>query len=198
MYLTIGNGESRKHVNLNDINIPKVGCNAIYRDYSVEQIVCCDRRMVKEAYDNSNIDLIYTRSGWYREFPQDRVFELPDLPYQGDRRADDPFHWGSGPYSVLVASLFSDTVLLLGHDLYGNKKYINNIYKETRNYKSSDSRAVDPSYWIYQIGKLFEHFSDKHFIILQDNNWIMPDAWNQPNVSLDSISRIMYYNKQVD
>ena len=33
--LVIGNGESRKDVNIDDLPIEKVGCNAIIRDFTL-------------------------------------------------------------------------------------------------------------------------------------------------------------------
>ena len=63
MILVVGNGESRKDVNINNIPMKKIGCNAIYRDYYVDHLVCVDKRMCQEAINagfqqNSKI---YTR-----------------------------------------------------------------------------------------------------------------------------------------
>ena len=45
----IGNGESRTPINIDKLEGPKVGCNAIYRDYSLDYLVCVDKRMMDEA-----------------------------------------------------------------------------------------------------------------------------------------------------
>ena len=29
------------------------------------------------------------------------VKKVPDLPYEGDKRPDEPFHWGTGQYAGL-------------------------------------------------------------------------------------------------
>lgn len=194
----IGNGESRAHLNINKLSGTKVGCNAILRQFSVEHLVCCDRRMVQEAIAaNYNLNsYIYTRSDWYRHFAQHtRLRELPKLPYTGKERWDDPFNWGSGPYAVLLATRLAEqeTVKLLGFDLYGNGKLVNNIYKGTPNYSDATSRSVDPKYWILQIGKIFELYKNQSFVIYQNEDWTLPEAWNYPNVSVDNISNI-YYN----
>jgi hypothetical protein len=75
---------------------------------------------------------------------------------------------------------------MLGFDLYGRGSLVNNLYRDTENYSISRSHAVDPSYWIYQSGKVFQHFSDKEFIIVNYPTWIIPDAWKLPNVRFDS------------
>ena len=68
---------------------------------------------------------------------------------------------------------------------------MNNIYKGTPNYIDADKRAVDPRYWIHQIGMVFKSFPKIQFTIYQDN-WELPKAWNQSNVMVDKISKIRY------
>ena len=77
--LVIGNGESRKALKIEELNLPTVGCNAIFRDIKVDHLVCCDRRMVREAIKHSNTSqsIIYSRPDWCNEF---NVFPVPDLP----------------------------------------------------------------------------------------------------------------------
>ena len=191
--LVIGNGESRRPVNIDQIkqNYITIGCNAIHRDVSVDHLVCCDQRMVREAILNFANKKIYTRSDWYKSFQKfPTVLELPSLPYIGNMRADEPFHWGSGPYAVLLAAQLGDTVSLIGFDLIGNGQLVNNIYKGTENYSSADSHAVDPSYWVYQISKVFELFPDKYFIIYNKEDWAMPDSWKLGNVEFKNIDTL--------
>ena len=92
---------------------------------------------------------------------------------------------------MVGALTLSNKVNLLGFDLYSETKNINNIYKGTQNYNKEDYRAVDPRYWIHQIGKVFKHHKAKQFIIYQKDGWELPKAWNYPNVSLDKISKII-------
>lgn len=187
--LVIGNGESRQQVNLNLLCGPKIGCNAIFRDYYTEYLICVDRSMVKEAQTaGADTDrAVYTRSDWSQRFG---VYTVPDLPYQGTYKADDAFNWGSGAYAALLAATLSTDVDLVGFDLYSSDHKINNIYKDTVNYKNSNERAVDPRYWIYQIGKVIEHFPSTQFTIYQTDCWQLPSSWKKSNVTLDNISNI--------
>ena len=195
--LVIGNGESRKFIDLNNILLDKIGCNAIYRDYpSIKHLVCVDKRMVKEVIDAgyNQTGFIYTRGDWFPRFKQyKRVRTVPDLPYAGSERKDEPFHWGSGPYAVLLGAKKSNVVHMTGFDLYSNDNKVNNIYKDTDNYITSDKRAVNPSYWIHQIGMVFKHFSNTNFVVYQEDGWKLPTEWKYSNVTLDNISNI-YYN----
>jgi hypothetical protein len=189
MYV-FGNGESRTSVNIDKLEGTKVGCNAIYRDYTMDHLICVDRRMVQESLDNdaNEHSYIYTREDWVGRFNATRVRSVPKLPYVGTQRWDEPFQWGSGPYAVLLAAkLCNDrTVHLIGFDLHSTTDTVNNVYKDTSNYDSSDKRAIDPRYWIHQIGMVFKYYTKINFIVHHDN-FELPDSWKLLNVSVDSL-----------
>lgn len=194
--LVIGNGESRGRLDLltfKDTHLI-VGCNALHRDIAVDHLICCDHRMVREALANPNTanTTIHVREGWHHYFRKieknKNVKLLPELPYHGTSRLDKPIHWGSGPYAVLIAAQLNPTsISLVGFDLYGRQDRVNNVYKGTNNYSSPDSGAVDPSYWIYQIAKIFSLYSHIQFTILNVEAWKMPEEWQKNNVKKESI-----------
>lgn len=181
--LVIGNGESRKHI---DLEIFKqdhtlIGCNAIHRDIEVDHLICCDKRMVDEALKNNVQSTIYIREDRASLFPQLTI--LPQLPYRGEEKKDQPEHWNSGPYAVLLAATLGfDDIKLLGFDLYPSNDKVNNIYKDTPNYSNSDSKPINYSFWIYQISKIFEYYPNIRFTILNHHNWTIPNQWILPNV----------------
>jgi len=189
--LVIGNGESRASVNINKLNYTKIGCNAILRDTKVDYLVCVDRPMLREAVNSSyhKNAKVYTRRNNFVQYRFEKNIRMvPDLPYVGSERPDDPIHWGSGPYAVLLAAkMTTDDVHLLGFDLYSTDNRVNNVYKDTANYSLAHKSAVDPRYWIYQIGKVFECFPDTQFVIHQTGNWQLPKAWKQSNVTVDNL-----------
>lgn len=193
--IAIGNGESRTHINIDKLTGVKIGCNAILRDYTVDHLICVDRRMMDEAIKiGINVSTrLYTRLEWYERYKSFlHVRTVPELPYEGNQRWDEPFQWGSGPYAVLLAAKMCENkeVKILGFDLYSKTNTINNIYKDTENYDSSVKKPVDPRYWIHQIGMVFSYFPNVLFKIYQEPDWQLPQAWNQPNVGLDKISNI--------
>lgn len=195
--LVIGNGESRAGVDLCAIEEKTVGCNAVFRDFIPDHLICADNRMVQEAIDaGANQDsLIYTRPEWFDHYQKNhkRIRLLPELPYAGNERPDNPWHWGSGPYAVLLAAKLTEdsTVSMIGFDLYGNNGKVNNCYKNTLNYLTDDKSAVDPRYWIYQISKIFEIYSKVKFKIFQTEDWRIPKTWKKSNVSVDNISNLL-------
>ncbi len=191
--LVIGNGESRKGIDLNKHFDIKVGCNAVHRDYHVDHLICVDRRMVQQAID-ANVNetsVVYTRSDWIDSYKnKQKVKQVPKLPYNGTERWDEPFQWGSGPYAVLLAAGLAKEVKLLGFDLFSETKNVNNIYKDTDGYNQSTKNAVDPRYWIHQIGMVFKLYNKCNFTIYQKNNWNLPKAWKYINVSVDTLDNL--------
>jgi hypothetical protein len=182
----IGNGESRLGFDLTPLKTfsTVVGCNAQFRDYAFDYFVCADRHMCQEAVNTVGKNTtIYTRDKWYKQFAMwPNVKCLPNLPYEGDKREDEPFHWGTGPYAGVVAQSFKPkAVFMLGFDLWPlpgtDQKKDNNIYRGSKGY-TYIKRAVDPRYWIYQFGKLFET-SEFRWIIVNTKEWKMPEQWSK-------------------
>jgi len=179
----IGNGESRFGFDITPLKrfSTIVGCNALFRDYTLEYLVCADKHMCQEAANACGKGTtIYTRDKWVNLFAHwPNIKQLPSLPYEGDKRQDEPFHWGTGPYAGLVATMFKPKVIfMLGFDLHGlPNKGVNNMYKNTKGYEYI-KRAVDPSYWIHQFNKLFE-LTDCRWVIVNKENWKMPEDWEK-------------------
>ena len=195
--VVIGNGESRKQVDISLLRKDNilVGCNAIHRELDVDHLVCVDRRMIDESLANpkTQFTTIYVRENWFEYYKDTRnnqnIKAVPTLPFPITQRADEPFHWGSGGYAVMVAvELGCNKITLLGFDLYGIDNKVNNVYKDTPNYQPADSRAVDPSYWIYQIGLIFKYFPEIEFEIVNRQDWSMPEQWKYPNVKFKSLT----------
>lgn len=219
--LVIGNGESRKNINLNyfltDYTI--VGCNALHRDISPDYLVCCDRRMIDEAVENlkHSETKIFIRDEWYNFYRKSKknkkIFELPNIPYPPETRQDEKRNWGSGTYAVLISAQMNfSNIYLLGFDLYSIKnsaigikggghwynyikETVNNLYKDSSNYAKSDSQPVDPSGWIYQLSRVFEIYSNKNFFIINEPNWELPKEWCKSNVHFRSLNDFFVDNK---
>lgn len=195
--IVIGNGESRRSIDIQNLTgkILLVGCNAIHRDAVVNHLVCCDDRMVREAVENPNTasTFIHVREHsyqWFRKVQKRKnIILLPDIPEQEHNRIDQPRNWGSGTYALLIASQQADIkkIYLLGFDLYGNDRLVNNLYKNTNNYSAGGSHAVDPSYWIWQTAKVFKLFSDIKYTIVNHTHWKMPTEWQQANVGFQDV-----------
>jgi hypothetical protein len=153
--------------------------------------------MVREALADVNTceTLIYVRDDWYHHFKKmlknRNIRPMPEIPYVGHSRADAARNWGSGTYALLLAStLEHENIFILGFDLYGNKNLVNNVYKDTNNYSSSRSAAVDPSYWIYQSAKIFDFYKTKKYIVVNHSSWKFPNEWRFLNVEFLNIENL--------
>ena len=189
--VVVGNGESRRGVNLESYLSTHVliGCNGIHRDIKVDHLICCDRRMVAEAIVNPDINdtLIYVRDGWYHYFRKilknKRIQHLPPIPVVGELKRDQPDHWGSGCYAILLAAhLGFKEITLVGFDLYPTHDRVNNLYKGTPNYAKADAQAVDYSYWVYHTELIFKHYPQCEFTVINHAAWNTPKEWQKNNV----------------
>jgi len=162
-----------------------VGCNAIHRDFLPKHIVCCDRRMADEVVENQSTknSIIYVRGNWFHYFRKIKKYKnIETVPPIPENKKSDHRNWGSGTYALLIGSQLSDIIYLVGFDLWPKNNQVNNIYKNTKNYSSSDSQGVDPNYWIDQARSIFISNIKKKFIVVNYNDWIMPNEWRVGNV----------------
>lgn len=132
--------------------------------------------------------LIYVRDQWFHYFRKieknKNIRQLPTIPFIGELKKDQPDHWGSGGYAVLLAATLGfKEITLVGFDLYPSLERVNNIYKGTTNYAKPDAQAVDYSYWVHQISQVFKYYPDSNFIIKNKQGWTVPSDWQKNNVT---------------
>ena len=201
----VGNGESRRGFDISPLKSfsTVIGCNAIFRDFVTEYLVCADRHMCQQAVNAvGKGTTIYTRDKWVNQFAHwPNVKTIPPLPYSGEKRQDDPFHWGTGPHAGNLALTFKPkAIFMLGFDLHPiEKDKPNNMYTGSEGY-TYIKRPVDPSYWIYQFHKLMGYSDpDTRWIVVNHDRWEMPKEWSQHgNVfqeTYDGMAR--FINKQL-
>ena len=86
----LGNGESRKNFDLDDLKTKGTvyGCNALYRDFTPDALICVDGGMMHEVYDSgyASKNKCYFR-GWN---------PLPDFMYSEFVNLDALMGWGEG------------------------------------------------------------------------------------------------------
>ena len=181
----IGNGESRRGFDISPLKSfsTVIGCNALYRDFVTEYLICVDRHMCQQAANAVGKGTsIYTRPEWVNQFAHwSNVKKVPDLPYSGDDRPDQERNWGAGPYAGVLGLTFKPkAIFMLGFDLHPLEKgKINNMYTGSQGY-TYIKRPVDPRYWIYQFHKLMGYSDpDTRWIVVNHDRWEMPKEWSQ-------------------
>ena len=192
----IGNGESRQRYDLSSLRAhgKLYGSNAVHRDTTVDHLVCCDKRMVREALDHGYTGIVYTREDWMLDFRDPKVKLLPVFKWEEHKKWEKTFHWGSGTHSAHLALRHrADVLVMIGHDFWSADGLHNNLYKGTNNYQSVDYSAVDPRFWVLQFAILFVQFPNTQFFFCQPNidNWKKPQEWEAySNVQYQELSTL--------
>ena len=188
----IGNGTSRKNININNIHIKKICCNLAFRDINCDALVCCDKRMVDTALNEKYSGPLYTRSDWKRRYGN-KVNYLPLINIKAKNRCEQQWHWGSGTQALYLSGLLFGQVKnvhMIGFDLYSLNGLQNNIYSNEKHYKKSDQQATDPRYWIHQCAIVFKIYKDTQFTIWQNSDWKIPHTWNCDNINIKNLENI--------
>jgi len=150
----IGNGESRKSIDLDELREFGIiyGCNALYRDFQPDALVCVDPAMKTEIW---NTDYLLENKAYFKDWTDEKPLPnysgtvvLPTTPGVLDspkkiinsnvviarKFPEDAFRIGyaSGPASVLIACIEEEPheVYLIGHDLYTTTEYFNHPVRQ--------------------------------------------------------------------
>ena len=163
----LGNGESRKGIDINDLKDRGTvfACNGVYRTHQPHFLVAVDPKMLFEiaesdymlhnkVYSNYNAqyaknDKILNHCKWFK-------------PSMG---------WASGPTALRMALDHGfKEIYILGFDYQGHKAdgknqgfRFNNIFKDTRNYKKSNEQATFHGNWLNQTKRCVQDFPDVQF-----------------------------------
>lgn len=119
----IGNGSSREGFDLNTLvgRGTIIGCNALYRDFNPDILVCQDAKMARELYDNKYAGLVLSGRGTGVKLHKMITWRT------GDART-------SGVFGLKFISTIMKPIrcYVLGMDGYAG-----NVYEGTRNYAIS-------------------------------------------------------------
>ena len=241
--VVFGNGESRKWADnvltfdRHDKDVVTWGCNAIYRDMWVDNLVAVDYPMQQEIYTSDLLEGQFTTGDTMRfhftnwspvpaeiadmmfmgyDIPESFIHKTervgnhteqcvisgkdpvtlqekievamkmnPDLDMvdlrnkmekdvgvwityvkddDGINNIDFPIGWSAGNTALYLACQSgAEEVYILGFDLSSYDEPLNNIYKGTDNYLSSDAKGFNSVNWKDQMQTVFEEFKDVKF-----------------------------------
>ena len=169
----IGNGTSRKPINLHKLKPfgQIYGCNALYREFDPDYLVAVDTKMVNEI----------NAVGWQLTH---EVWTNPNRVYKDFNKFnyfDPSLEWSSGPTALHLASEEErnhNEIYILGFDYKGTKvnNKINNIYANTKNYKTSEDTATYHGNWARQTGIVIQKNPNKRYIrVASKEDSYLPD-----------------------
>ena len=174
----LGNGESRKGIEINDLMAKGTvfACNGVYRTHRPHWLIAVDPKMMLEIAETdyvvhnkvySNFNAQYNK---HQKLLDHVTWSKPSLG------------WSSGPTALRLAcdKQFKD-IYILGFDYQGhndgtNKSRFrfNNVFKDTRNYKKSQDEATFYGNWMNQTKRCLQDFPDAQF------HRVIPEAWFKP------------------
>lgn len=260
-HLVIGNGESRKWFGEKqyEVNAVTWGCNAIYRDVMVDNLVAVDYGMQQEIYDSGYSGVCHFAN--WSVLPSsvaDMMFMGYDIPeafvHRSKNRTDNcvisgkdpvtlkeriesaiqmfpsldmkdlqmkmekdvgvwityvseddnintidfPIGWSAGNTAMHLACQQGATeVYIMGFDLSSYDEPLNNVYKGTDNYLSSDARGFNPVNWQNQMQTVFREFKDVQFSWVVSRPWDWPDAKEEliQENNLSYLTKTQFYDK---
>ena len=187
--LVYGNGKSRLKWNLNQElqdNITTWGCNRIYNDTVVDNLVAVDchvtHMVYKSGYANNN-------KCWFANWNNEKdMVENIEFPKE----------WSSGTTAVhLACQQGAKEIYLMGFDLSENP--LNNVYEELQKHQKLNEnqkmvKKLEPhsiwyrSDWANEMKTVMQEFSDTDFI------WIEPHEqstkFDMNNLTYDTYENI--------
>jgi len=134
----IGNGESRKDLNVNELNGTTYGCNAIYRDYYTDYLFNKDKPIQHEILDSEcwKDRKVIVQTKWFGQGHYNEAYGTMSL-WKDMLGTNDYTDCGSAAltYASMRAKSFGGVVNMYGFDFdKADTTYVNNIYKGTPNY----------------------------------------------------------------
>ena len=186
----LGNGTSRKEINHH--NFKKYGtvygCNALFREYAPDHLVCVDTKMITEISTtqyHTKHNVWSNRNKLTERTPGIKIIE----PNKG---------WSSGPTALLLASQHGHKVIyIMGFDYVGlgeQNELVNNVYAGTKNYKGVNDRATYYGNWQRQTMMCINQFpKTKYYRILKSMNDYIPDhlkdLTNLSHITVDDFAK---------
>lgn len=168
----LGNGTSRKSINPQQLQKHGTvyGCNALYREFVPDHLVCVDTKMIIEINETGyqNNYSVWSNSNKLTErTPNINIIK----PNKG---------WSSGPTAMLLASQHQhETIYILGFDYVGlgeKNELVNNVYAGSKNYKKTQDRATYYGNWTRQTMMCANTYPRTKYVrVIPDTKSFIPD-----------------------
>jgi len=200
----LGNGESRKGIKISDLQQHgKVfACNAVYRTETPDYLIAVDPKMINEIGES---DYPVKNEVWsnfnhqYNKNPKILNHVQWFKPSLG---------WSSGPTALkMAADKGFDTIYILGFDYQGHTRdskrtryQLNNMFKDTRNYKRSVDEATFFGNWMNQTKRVLQDYPKIQFHRVLPNTGFKPHdlEFNKNFTNLDIEQFIKIHNLTVE
>jgi len=174
----LGNGESRKGIDIDDLKLQGTvfACNGVYRTHRPHFLIAVDPKMILEIAETEYMaqNQVYSNfNAQYKKNPKILNHVQWFKPSLG---------WSSGPTALRMACDHGfKEIYILGFDYMGvndssskNRYKVNNLFKDTRNYKKGNEPATFYGNWQNQTKKCLQDYPNVTF------HRVIPEGWYQP------------------
>lgn len=177
--IVIGNGESRKGIDLSLIGkhkggllaagaLQSYGCNALYRDFSPNFLVAGGEEILKEIAESgyTNDHIVYANANAILDYPS-KYYLIPQDP-----------SWNTGAIAAYLACFDGHkTVYLMGFDGVDTISNGYNVYAGTNGY-AEPTYGYSEEFWTQAMMQVFNTYGDVDFVrIAPTADFRMPEAW---------------------
>lgn len=166
MITIIGNGESRKDINISKINGMKVGCNAIYLYEKVDLICAMDKFWRDKIIKETTTPLLSRKIN--------NSFQTTLQIYDGQWKNTNCLYRGycSGTTALdYILHTYNDDVYLIGFDFDYTGEYVNHIYKDTKNHPKSNRPAQNENIFLNETLEIVKRYPRKNVIWVTDSQF---------------------------
>jgi hypothetical protein len=164
----LGNGKSRLGVDAKKLlDLGTVyACNAVYREFNPHHLIAVDVKMINEIIDSG-----YHSKNQVWTNPNKTIKSTQHLNFFNPHRG-----WSSGPTALwLSASKGHPVIFILGFDYEGINGRVNNVYADTKNYRSSRDTATFYGNWLNQTHTVIKEYRNTEFIRVIPAGGFIPD-----------------------
>ena len=164
----LGNGKSRLAIESKKLlDLGTVfACNAVYREFDPHYLIAVDVKMINEIDDTG-----YHKSHEVWTNPNKAIKTIEGLHFFNPHKG-----WSSGPTALwLAASKGFPEIFILGFDYEGINGKVNNVYADTKNYRSSRETATFYGNWLTQTFSVIKEFNATKFYRVIPAGGFIPD-----------------------
>lgn len=153
MITIIGNGESRKDINIDKLQGMKVGCNAIYLYHNVDLICAMDKFWRDKIINETTIPLLSRKINNASQTTLqifNKKWTDTTCPYRG---------YCSGTTALdYICSLYTDNIYLIGFDFDYTGQLVNHIYKNTQFHPKANRPAQNENIFLNETLQIVKRY----------------------------------------
>ena len=167
MITIIGNGESRKDIELCKVKGTKIGCNAIYLHEKVDLVCAMDKFWRDKIEKESKVPLLSRKCNMSAQSTLQIFYKGTWMntitPYRG-------YCSGTSALDYVCSTINpGHPIFLIGFDFDYKGKYVNHVYKGTENHPKENRPAQNENIFLNETLQIVNRYPKHNIIWVSDN-----------------------------